>query len=394
VIAIAKTPSLNAASRRVDIASDQARDAGPADASAHRGARRETLPSMEGGRRHPRSQRTRLRASDWDRERVVESLRHHFEAGRLSEDDLSERIESAYAARTVADLDVLTTDLPSTRTSASRRRHSGAEAGVRVHFTFYLVVNLMLIGFWAAAGGGYFWPIWPILGWGIGLGCHAAPILALRGRRRPAAPALPYEHTRRPRPLHSAETSVDEMASTVAAERPSLRPAAAPDGTVTILFTDIEGSTGLNERLGDVRWLELLRIHNRLVRNQVQAFQGFEVKSQGDGFMIAFPSARRAIQCARAIQEAVNHDLAGHPDGPIRVRIGLHTGEAIREESDFYGRNVVVAARITDVARGGEILASSVVKDLAESSGDVTFEDPREVELAGLAGRHAVYKIA
>jgi class 3 adenylate cyclase len=142
-----------------------------------------------------------------------------------------------------------------------------------------------------------------------------------------------------------------------------------------------------------VRWLELLRIHNRLVRDQVQAFQGFEVKSQGDGFMLAFPSARRAIQCARAIQEAVTRDLAGHPDGPIRVRIGLHTGEAIREESDFYGRNVVVAARIADEAQGGEILASSVVKQLAESAGDVSFEDLREVELAGLAGTHAVYKI-
>src|SRR5207302_7910730 len=97
-----------------------------------------------------------------------------------------------------------------------------------------------------------------------------------------AAPAL--DRTRRLRPEREAATSVDEVASTVASERPSLRPAAAPDGTVTILFSDIEGSTALNERLGDVRWLELLRVHNRLVRDQVQASGGFEVKSQGDGF--------------------------------------------------------------------------------------------------------------
>jgi class 3 adenylate cyclase len=183
------------------------------------------------------------------------------------------------------------------------------------------------------------------------------------------------------------------MALSVASERPSLRPAAAPDGTVTILFSDIEGSTALNERLGDVRWFELLGAHNRVVRDRVHAFGGFEVKAQGDGFMIAFPSARRAIQCARSIQEAIGRDLGEHPDGPVRVRIGLHTGEAIREESDFYGKNVVVAARITDVARGGEILASSVVKQLTESAGDVAFEDAREVELAGLAGTHAVYKV-
>jgi class 3 adenylate cyclase len=188
-------------------------------------------------------------------------------------------------------------------------------------------------------------------------------------------------------------SSVDEVASSVAAERPSLRSAAAPDGTVTILFSDIEGSTALNERLGDMRWLELLRAHNTVVRGQVHAYGGFEVKAQGDGFMIAFASARRAIQCARAIQEAIDSDLGDNPDGPIRVRIGLHTGEALRDESDFYGKNVVVAARITDKARGGEILASSVVKQLTESAGDLGFEEAREVELSGLAGTHAVYRV-
>jgi class 3 adenylate cyclase len=162
---------------------------------------------------------------------------------------------------------------------------------------------------------------------------------------------------------------------------------------VTILFSDIEGSTVLNERLGDVRWLELLRAHNRLIREQVQACGGFEVKSQGDGFMIAFPSARRAIDCAQAIQGTIDAELGKHPDGPVRVRIGLHTGEAIREDADFYGRNVVVAARIADQARGGEILASSVVKELTESAGDVGFGDEREVRLAGLDGTHALYKI-
>ena len=254
----------------------------------------------------------------------------------------------------------------------------------------------MLIGIWAASGGGYFWPVWSLLGWGIGLGCHAAPLLARRGagpKRISAAPALALASTRGRRSKPDAGSTVDEMAVSVAAERPSLQPAAAPDGTVTILFTDIEGSTTLNERLGDVRWLELLRAHHSVVRDQVTAWGGFEVKSQGDGFMLAFPSARRAIQCARAIQEAIGRDLDDHPDGPVRVRIGLHTGEAIREESDFYGKNVVVAARIADAAKGGEILASAVVKQLSESAGDVGFVDAREVELAGLSGTHAVYRV-
>jgi class 3 adenylate cyclase len=350
---------------------------------------------MASAGRSSQSQLAGVRASDTERERVVEFLRHHYGAGRLSEDDLSERIESAYGARTLAELDALIADLPSKRErpSSHRARRSGLETSVRVHLTTYLLVNLMLIGIWAAAGAGYFWPIWPILGWGIGVGCHAAPLLATRSRRGPGNLPAARAGTVAPPPHPLAETSVDEVASSVRAERPSLRPAAAPDGTVTILFTDIEGSTALNVELGDVRFLELLRVHNRIVREQVQAFQGFEVKSQGDGFMLAFPSARRAILCARAIQEAITQGLADHPDGPIRVRIGLHTGEAIREESDFYGKNVVVAARIADQAHGGEILASSVVKELAESSGDVVFEGPREVELAGLTGRQAVYKI-
>jgi class 3 adenylate cyclase len=75
------------------------------------------------------------------------------------------------------------------------------------------------------------------------------------------------------------------------------------------------------------------------------------------------------------------------------LRIGLHTGEAIREEADFYGKNVVLAARIADQARGGEILASSVVKQLTESAGDVDFEDERDLELEGLAGTHTVYRV-
>ena len=179
----------------------------------------------------------------------------------------------------------------------------------------------------------------------------------------------------------------------VDSERPSLRPGAAPDGTVTVLFSDIEASTKLNERVGDVRWLELLRAHHAIVREQVHQHGGFEVKSQGDGFMIAFPSARRAVQCARAIQQGIESHLGEHPDGPIRLRIGLHTGEAIKEEADFYGKNIVLAARIADEAGGGEILASAVVKQLTESAGDLHFENERELELDGLAGTHTVYRV-
>jgi class 3 adenylate cyclase len=256
---------------------------------------------------------------------------------------------------------------------------------LKIHGTLYLLVNALLIGIWAASGGGYFWPVWPILGWGIGVAGHAAPVLAGVGSR--------LSNSNAGAPSEGVPTSVDDLASLLGSERPSLRPAAAPDGTVTLLFSDIEASTEVNERIGDVRWLELLRAHNAVVREQVQAHGGFEVKAQGDGFMIAFPSARRAVQCAEAIQRAISSEFAEHPEGPIRLRIGLHTGEAIREEADFYGKNVVLAARIADQARGGEILASAVVKELTESGGDVRFENERELELDGLTGTHRVYRI-
>jgi eukaryotic-like serine/threonine-protein kinase len=258
----------------------------------------------------------------------------------------------------------------------------------RTHLTLYLLVNVLLIGVWAASGGGYFWPIWSILGWGIAIAAHAAPLVGLgSGSGRSARKGSSAGGD-------ASTTAVDEVAARVGSERPSLRPAAAPDGTVTVLFSDIEGSTELNDRLGDVRWLELLRAHHQIVREQVHAHGGFEVKSQGDGFMIAFPSARRAVDCARAIQEAIRSGLARHPDGPVRLRIGLHTGEAIREEADFYGKNIALAARITDKARGGEILASSVVKELTESAGDLRFEGGRELELDGLSGTYTVFRVS
>jgi class 3 adenylate cyclase len=194
------------------------------------------------------------------------------------------------------------------------------------------------------------------------------------------------------------QSSIDAVAASVYVDKPDLPPkAVAPDGTVTILFSDIEGSTAMTERLGDQRWLELLRGHNAIVRKRVAAHEGFEVKSEGDGFMLAFGSARRALQCAVDIQRAfaARNDST---DESILVRIGLHTGEAIKEadpdgQADFYGKNVILAARIASQAQGGEILVSSLLKELTESGGDIAFGEGREVELKGLSGQHRVFEV-
>jgi class 3 adenylate cyclase len=191
-------------------------------------------------------------------------------------------------------------------------------------------------------------------------------------------------------------TSIDFMIEAVSSERPDIAAHAAPDGTVTILFSDIEDSTRITERLGDERWLEVLRAHNSLFRRIVRGHDGFEVKNQGDGFMLVFADARRALECGVAVQrELADAELA---EGErIRVRMGMHTGEAILEEGDFFGRSVILAARIAAHARGGEVLVSETLKEQAETSGakdspTVGFDDGRELELKGLAGTHRVYR--
>jgi class 3 adenylate cyclase len=193
--------------------------------------------------------------------------------------------------------------------------------------------------------------------------------------------------------MSSARPSIDALAASVYTERPDLPPkAVAPDGTVTILFSDIEGSTAMTERLGDKRWLELLQGHNAIVRKRVAAHEGFEVKAEGDGFMLAFGSARKALACAVDMQRAFA-ERNESADELIKVRIGLHTGEAIKEDEDFFGKNVILAARIASQAGGDEILVSSLLKELTESGGDIAFGEGREVELKGLSGQHRLFEV-
>jgi len=156
----------------------------------------------------------------------------------------------------------------------------------------------------------------------------------------------------------------------------------------------MEGFTAMTERLGDLKARAVIRQHNRIVREHLAAHGGFEVELQGDGFLLAFPSARRALLCAVAIQRAFATYNAAHPEQPIRVRIGLHTGEALREADKFFGKTVILAARIAARAHAGEILVSSVLKELTESIGDIRFADEREVELKGISGTRRVHTVA
>ena len=186
--------------------------------------------------------------------------------------------------------------------------------------------------------------------------------------------------------------SVDDIAEAVSESRPDLSASSASDGTVTIAFTDIEDSLRLNAFLGDRRWLDVLRAHNDVVKRTTEDHGGTVVKNQGDGFMLAFASARRAATCAQAIETAVTETFRD-PGSPIRVRIGLHVGETVHEGDDHFGHAVNYAARVASAAAGGEIVVSSLVHGLLAQTGEFEFETAREVELKGIEGVQRLYPL-
>jgi class 3 adenylate cyclase len=172
-------------------------------------------------------------------------------------------------------------------------------------------------------------------------------------------------------------------------ERLDLRRVTAEDGTVTLMFTDIEGSTALNERLGDERWLEVLAAHDHLLRRLVRSGGGRVIKTQGDSFMVAFADAVRAVACAVAIEQGLV-SLDSGADADLRVRIGMHTGPALARGDDLFGLSVATAARVAAEAAGGEIL---VTKQLAERLGDRELGRPRRLTLRGITGTQVVRSV-
>ena len=189
------------------------------------------------------------------------------------------------------------------------------------------------------------------------------------------------------------QTSIDVVAAAAAADPAPVSAVLSQGGTLTIVFSDIEQSTRRGEELGDEAWMRLLSFHNSLVRRQVERAGGVEVKAQGDGFMLAFPSARSAVLCSIEIMRALEAHARSRPTDALRVRIGMHAGEAIVEDGDLFGKPVVLAARIANQARGGEILVSSLVREIVESRGDLTFGPTRQAELKGLGAGHGLHPV-
>jgi len=187
-------------------------------------------------------------------------------------------------------------------------------------------------------------------------------------------------------------SSIEDLVGWAEVEQPDLQRLAARDGTVTMFFSDIQGSTELNERLGDQAWLKSLGSHDRVVRRRVSAHDGHIIKTQGDGFMIAFAEPVQAVRAAVDIQR----DLAGNRKlraVPIKVRIGIHAGVAVQRDGDLFGRNVALTARVASAADGGEILVTDEVCTAVGDEQGLELVDAREVDLKGLPGSHRLHAV-
>lgn len=163
--------------------------------------------------------------------------------------------------------------------------------------------------------------------------------------------------------------------------------------TVTVLFTDIVGSTSMRQHQGETTAHGVLNAHNDLVRQQLGQYSGREVKTIGDSFMAAFDSARKAVECAIGIQRSLETYNGQHPKSPVKVRIGLHTGEAILAGDDLFGTSVDAAARIMAKAEGQQILVSDVVKTVLGAAKDLGFKDHARVRLKGFPDRWRLWEV-
>lgn len=187
-------------------------------------------------------------------------------------------------------------------------------------------------------------------------------------------------------------SSIEDLAEWAEVERPDLA-RVTPDGRVVILFSDIEESTALNERIGDRAWVKLIGAHDKLVSDLVQRRSGHVVKSQGDGFMIAFARADQAVRCGIDLQQELRASAKRKRHEEIRVRIGVHMGRSVRRGDDLFGRNVAMAARVAAQAVGGEILVSQPVRDALCDCDDIRFDEGRDAELKGFSGSYRLFAV-
>ena len=165
------------------------------------------------------------------------------------------------------------------------------------------------------------------------------------------------------------------------------------EGTVTIMFTDVEGSTRLLSTRGFTESHEIMRAYETIIDEKVAEHAGRRIKGLGDGFMISFGSVRHGVECALDIQRSIAVYSKQNPERKVKVRIGLNTGEVVEEAGDIFGAAVNVAARVAGKARGGEILVSEVVRQLVGPVSEMTFAYRGRYKLKGFPDRWRLHQV-
>ncbi len=310
------------------------------------------------------------RASDADRNRVASRLREAAGEGVLDLNELEERLEQAYRAKTHAELAEVTRDLPEPapppppqRGPLGRALHDAAFQG---HLTTYTLTMVMLIGIWAITGAGFFWPFFPMAGWGIGLGSHF--LAASQGR--PHDRGRSHGSGRRDR-LH-LEPPAWPVPTPGVPSLPSFDRSDPARSFVAAMFVDIVGSTELNEAMGDESWSRVRDRYRELVRDCLDACGGSEVSVAGDGVLARFDQPTAAVRCAIAVQRRLD-DLRHEAGFAPTVRIGIHSGDVVEDGDDVIGAVVNLASRVTSAAGPGEIFVTEHVADHLSAS--LTAED-------------------
>jgi class 3 adenylate cyclase/sugar lactone lactonase YvrE len=174
---------------------------------------------------------------------------------------------------------------------------------------------------------------------------------------------------------------------------PGGKGADALSGTLTFLFADLRGYTTYVETHGDRAAAALIADYRRLVRTQVAASSGGEIKTEGDSFYVVFSTARAALDCAIAILRDAERDVAAYPDRPMAIGIGIHAGEPVAHEGQYVGSAVNVAARLGQVAGGGELLISETVRGLLRTSGVPPMTAKRDLVLKGISDAPTAFAV-
>jgi pilus assembly protein CpaF len=165
------------------------------------------------------------------------------------------------------------------------------------------------------------------------------------------------------------------------------------EGTVTIMFTDMEGSTNLLSTRGFTESHEIMKAYETIIDEQVAEHAGRRIKGLGDGLMVSFGSSRHGVECALDIQSAIAEYSKQNPERKIRIRIGINTGEVVEEAGDIFGAAVNVAARVAGKAKGGEILVSDVVRQLVGPLAEIKFDFRGAYKLKGFPDRWRLHKV-